>query len=319
MPKLSMFLKSCFKCKKNKLGMKKILLLLFIITFSNHLYSQDYKPLLDHYNEWILTYCFNNICTPDYYYTNGDTIVDGMNYKVLDGYHYISRGFLLREDVVQKKVYLKTILPGITTDHLLYDFSLEVGDSIDIKNPYTPFPTDAGYYKVDSIIPRPLVDANNYKHFYLSPTITNTTSINNAIWVEGVGSLSLINAPGGDPITNGVGRVACMFKNGVSFYSDLDIIDECEPYFFLDIPSFTDEMSAIKVIITPTTNIFEIINIENITAIDLYDLKGVNLDSFKNNNQNSLDLNLTKYQSGMYLLIIKSNNNIYKSLKIIVK
>ena len=298
--------------------MKKLLL---IVLFANcfSIFGQDYKPLLDNYNEWNLTYCYNNMCTQDYYYTNGDTIVDGMNYKVLDGYHYISRGFLLREDVAQKKVYIKTILPNITTDHLLYDFSLEVGDSIDIKNPYTPFPTDAGYYKLDSIIPRPLVDGNNYKHFYLSPTITNNTGTNNAIWVEGVGSLSLINAPGGNPITNGVGRVACMFKNGISFYSDLDIIDECEPYFILDTPSYTNEMSTIKAIATPTTNVFEIINIENITTIDLYDLKGVNLDTFTSNNQNSIYLNLTKHQSGMYLLILNSNNNRFQSLKIIVK
>ncbi|MFT5238788.1 MAG: hypothetical protein ACI9M9_002402 [Flavobacteriaceae bacterium] len=298
--------------------MRKLILIVLVANCFS-MFGQDYKPLLDNYNEWNLTYCFNNICTTDYYYTNGDTIVDGMNYKVLDGYHYISRGFLLREDVAQKKVYIKTILPNITTDHLLYNFSLEVGDSIDIKNPYTPFPTDAGYYKVDSIIPRPLVDGNNYKHFYLSPTISNTTSVNSAIWVEGVGSLSLINAPGGNPITNGVGRVACMFKNGISFYSDLDIIDECEPYFILDTPSYTNEVSTIKAIATPTTNVFEIINMEDITAIVLYDLKGVKLDTFTSNNQNSIYLNLKKYQSGMYLLILKSNNNRYQSLKVIVK
>ena len=150
--------------------MKKLLVVFILLSASNHIYAQSYKPLLDYYNEWNLRFCFASICDTDLYYTNGDTIVDGMNYKVLDGYHYISRGFLLREDVAQKKVYLKVILPSSTTDYLLYDFSLAVGDSIDMKNPVTPFPEDAGYFTIDSIVPRPLVDGNNYRHFYFSPS-----------------------------------------------------------------------------------------------------------------------------------------------------
>ncbi len=299
--------------------MKKLLLLLLLFTFSKISYSQDYKPLLDNYNEWQLTLCFEDDCSTDYYYTNGDTIVDGMNYKILDNYHFISRGFLLRENVDQKKVYLKAILPNGISDYLLYDFSIVVGDSIDIKNPITPFPEDAGYYKVDSIIPRPLVDGNNYDHFYLSPTISNTISKNNAIWVEGVGSLSIITAPGGDPDINGVGRVACMFKNGMSFFSDLEITDECEPFFILDTPSFNYEKLNIKAITTQRSNVYKIINIESFTKIELYDLKGVNLDSFKNNNENSINLNLAHYQSGIYLLIFKSNNNRSQVLKIIIE
>ena len=92
--------------------------------------------------------------------------------------------------LLKKKVYLKTILPSGNRDYLLYDFSLEVGDSINIKNPASPFLEDAGYYKVDAITLLPLVDLNLYRQFYLSPATSNTISENDAIWVEGVGSLS---------------------------------------------------------------------------------------------------------------------------------
>jgi hypothetical protein len=299
--------------------MKKLLLLFFLLSLSSYSYSQDYKPLLDTYNEWNVRFCYAGICDTDLYYTNGDTLVDGMNFKVLDGYHYISRGFLLREDVSQKKVYLKAILPNGIYDYLLYDFTLEVGDSIDMKNPITPFPEDAGYFKVDSIIPRPLVDGNNYDHFYFSPAESNTISTNNAIWVEGVGSLSIITAPSGDPDINGVGRVACVFKNGESFYSDLDIIDECEPFFTLDISNYTSEKSSIKVIGTSEKNVFDIININRFSAIELYDLKGVHLDSFKNDNQNSIQLDVSKYPSGIYLLILNSNTGRKQTLKIAIE
>ncbi len=296
--------------------MKKLLLFYILVTFSYNSTAQDYKPLLDFYNEWNVRWCYFG-CDTDVYYTNGDTIVDGIGFKILDGYHYISRGFLLREDVPDKKVYLKVFLPNGTFDYLLYDFALEVGDSIDIKNPYTPFPEDAGYYKVDSIIPRPLVDGNDYKHFYLSPSVSNTTSKNNAIWVEGVGSMSIVTAPGGDPDIDGVGRVACMFKNGISFYSDLEIIDECEPTFILDTSTYTQKKSTVKAISTTFSGLYELINIEDFHEIELYDIKGVKLDFFMNDNQNSIAIDLTKYPTGIYLLIFKSINYPSQNLKVI--
>ncbi|MEZ4857968.1 MAG: T9SS type A sorting domain-containing protein [Flavobacteriaceae bacterium] len=299
--------------------MKNLLLFFFLLAFSKHPYCQDYKPLLDNYNEWNVRFCYSGVCDTDIYYTNGDTIVDGVNFKILDGYHYISRGFLLREEVSSKKVYLKAFLPNGVYDYLLYDFSLKVGDSIDMKNPITPFPENAGYFIVDSIIPHPLVDGNNYNHFYFSPTEANTVSTNNAIWVEGVGSLSIITAPSGDPDIDGVGRVACVFKNGVSFYSDLNIIEECEPFFILNSKKNSKEKKSIKALKTSEKNIFEILNVEHFSTIELFDLKGVHLDSFKNNYQNSIRLDFSKYPSGIYILLLNSNTNRKQTLKIVVE
>ena len=54
------------------------------------------------------------------------------------------------------------------------------------------------------------------------------TSINeNPIWIEGIGSLSLINSPGGTPNVNGAGKLSCYFNNGNSVYSQLDSISSC--------------------------------------------------------------------------------------------
>ncbi len=296
--------------------MKKSLCILLLF-LSNLALCQEYKPLLDTYNQWSVRYCFSG-CSTDIYYTNGDTIVDAMNYKVLDGYHYISRGFLLREDVTEKKVYLKTILPSGIRDYLLYDFSLEVGDSIDIKNPASPFIEDAGYYKVDAITLLPLVDSNLYRHFYLSPTTSNTISTNDAIWVEGVGSLSLINAPGGDPDINSAGRVACMFKDGVSFYADLDIIEDCED-IILDIPLFQTTINNSKIINALVVNEFSVINIEPFIALAIYNLNGQLLQQINLNNQNTVTLNLSSYKPAMYLIVLKSEGATHQVLKALVQ
>ena len=296
--------------------MKKSLCILLLF-LSNLALCQEYKPLLDTYNQWSVRYCFSG-CSTDIYYTNGDTIVDAMNYKVLDGYHYISRGFLLREDVTEKKVYLKTILPSGIREYLLYDFSLEVGDSINIKNPASPFIEDAGYYKVDAITLLPLVDSNLYRHFYLSPAASNTISENDAIWVEGVGSLSLINAPGGDPDVNSVGRVACMFKDGVSFYADLDIIEDCED-IILDKPLFQPTINNSKIINALVINEFSVINIEPFFALAIYNLNGQLLQQINLNNQNTVTLNLSSYKPAMYLIVLKSQEATHQVLKALVQ
>ena len=296
--------------------MKKSLCILLLF-LSNLALCQEYKPLLDTYNQWSVRYCFSG-CSTDIYYTNGDTIVDAMNYKVLDGYHYISRGFLLREDVTEKKVYLKTILPSGIREYLLYDFSLEVGDSINIKNPASPFIEDAGYYKVDAITLLPLVDSNLYRHFYLSPAASNTISENDAIWVEGVGSLSLINAPGGDPDVNSAGRVACMFKDGVSFYADLDIIEDCED-IILDKPLFQPTINNSKIINALVVNEFSVINIEPFFALAIYNLNGQLLQQINLNNQNTVTLNLSSYKPAMYLIVLKSQEATHQVLKALVQ
>ncbi len=297
--------------------MKKILIVILFINCSAIL-GQEYKPLLDSYNEWKVTSCYFG-CITDGYYTDGDTLVDGCNYKILDGYHFISRTILLREDVPEKKVYLNFIQEPSNTEYLLYDFSLNIGDSIDMKNPISPFIEDAGYYDLDSVIPRPLVDGNDYRHFYLSPSESNEISINNAIWIEGAGSLSIINAPSGDPDINGVGHLSCFFKNGVPYYTNLDSIDACEPSIVLGLEEFINPLSDILITNNSTTNTCHIKNIEQVRIIDMYDIYGKRITSFDNFGDKDLIIDTSTFPSGIYIIIAYTKQFSKRTFKIIIE
>ncbi len=277
--------------------------------------AQAYEPLLGTLNEWHITSCFGG-CNTSTYYTDGDTIVDGKNCKILDGFHYISRTFLLREDILERKVYLLTISPTKTSEFLLYDFSLEVGDSMELLNPVSPYPLLAGYYVLDSIVSRPLEDLQLYRHFYLSPVNSNTQTNENPVWVESVGSLSLINGPGSTPDFNGGGELSCYFKDGESRYLNMDSIQSCYQEHFLSLPELPIE-TPFLLYPNPSTQSFSIVS-TNIDAsyIQVVDIKGdeiLNLEFVKGS------FYFHSLQSGIYFIRLIGEYETSQPQKLVVR
>lgn len=293
--------------------MKRILLFSIFYVFGFNLYSQAYTPLLDNLNEWHVTSCFSG-CLTDVYYTNGDTIVDGKNYKILDGFHYISRTFLLREEINNRKVFLNKVASGHNEEFLLYDFSLNEGETFNMQNPYSPFPEDGGAFILDSIIERPLANGNEYRHFYFSPAPGNTISTENAVWVEGAGSLSIINAPGGNPDINGVGHLSCFFKDTEVFYANLDSINDCIPNH-LGIERYP--LNSVVISKGNNSGICVVSNAQNVKSLSVFNLSGKKLETIMNDGQNTLKIVLSSYQNGMYILVANGFGDTKKSFKVI--
>lgn len=276
---------------------KKIIFFYFILSCLPF-FGQTYIPLLDTQNEWHFTSCYEG-CITDIYYTNGDTLVNNKMHKILDGYHYISRTFLLHEDIEEKKVSLTKISPTRIDEYLLYDFGLEEGATFEMKNPITPFPEEGGLFVLDSIRNVEIWSGTTRKHFYFSPHETNQISTQNAIWVEGVGSLSMINAPGGHPEINEVGLLNCFFKNAELFYSNLTPeVTVCEP----TILSLSQNKQQEIIVYYPENNksICYLKNTENVKKIELFDLNGRKLAVFQNQFENEIRIDLQRFSNGMY-------------------
>ena len=259
--------------------------------------AQPYKPLLDNLNEWHFTTCFSG-CNTDVYYTDGDTVVGGKTYKILDGYHYISRTFLLTEDVANRTVILAKINPTKIDEYLLYDFAKNEGDTMELFNPNSPFIGNPGFFKLDSIRLRPLEDGNSYRHFYWSPTPGNTTYIAYPVWVEGVGSLSLINAAGAQPDFNGVGQLNCFFKNSDAFYVNLDSIVSCEPIHMLGINEFKD--SDWSIYPNPSSDFIQINGLKAETSVEVISCAGELIKQDEIGGQCQMDISSLK--EGIYFI-----------------
>lgn len=295
--------------------MKKIFLSIFSLFAVTSLSAQAYQALLSNFNEWKFTTCYSG-CITDTYYTNGDTIVNGKEYKVLDGFHYISRTFLLREEVDNKKVFMAIVnelSPSI--EYLMYDFSMSLGDSIDLSNPISPFPTKAGYFQLDSIVSRMLADGENYRHFYLSPTVSNSFSQKPATWVEGVGSLSMINAPAGFPDINDVGHLSCFFRETELVYSKLDSVETCEASFYG--PTSIDDLDFDSGSISLRNGSLLCNGFPQNGIISLIDLSGRVIESDQVVN-NQLEVNISNLSAGLYFVAYQFNGLYQKTYKVII-
>jgi hypothetical protein len=290
-----------------------ITLLFLFLTFVDSK-CQNYTPLLNQTNEWQVTSCYNGDCITDIYYTNGDTIVNNQTFKVLDGYHYINRNFLIREDIEEKKVFMNIILPNRIDEFLMYDFGMEINDTINLQNPFTPFVNNAGFYRLNNI-ENVMQNNQEYRFFHLSPTENNEISSNNIIWIEGMGSLSIINAPSGAANIDEVGIVTCFFKNGDLFYHDANGWgDNCAAT--LEIQPNEEKKLAVYF---PENRKVVLENAQHIHEIAWYDVSGKLISNENISSQNTYIWELNHLKSGFYILKCISDLGHQQNFKVIIK
>jgi hypothetical protein len=223
---------------------RKLLVLFLLVLSRSGVYGQDYIPILGDTNVWVESASpWEDI----YIFTTCDSIFNGVNYKKICPYDYniLNRG-LLREDINIRKVWF--ISPDSTTERIMYDFSLSIGDSVflEFSNPINIQMTlNTGWYYVDSIVWKNILTGSR-KHIYLdnpdNPDITWDNSYPERPvleWIEGVGSPICSNYLDihtylGNPCSIGSfsgWRVNCFFKNNIHEYSDTCVFVSGEDCF----------------------------------------------------------------------------------------
>ena len=295
---------------------KKIFFLIFLcLLFTKNIKAQAYITMLNSYSEWHVTNCYSG-CATDKYYTIGDTVINTFHYKFLDLFHY-NKNFVIREDTSSRKIYMRLLAdPAPAKDYLLYDFSLQVNDTTSITNPGSPYPKYAGSFIVDSIILKPLVN-KNHRYFYLHSLDTIASTTKTTIWVEGIGSLSLINTPGALPQINGVGQLSCFFNNGINDYTNLDSISNCITIYPLGINENNEFTDYILQQNYDTKNLYITAINKPILSIKIYNIEGKILFNKENIDENYLDINLQLFNNGILLLKIETKKNTFKTYKLI--
>ncbi len=190
--------------------MKQLLLLLVLCIAITTYAQQQYHRLLDSVNLW--QYVDNRMpvlkeikyddsrvgdCQYPHYpilsqHTDGDTLLDSNTYRKLYVINYNNAtqpclyGFL-REDTVEQRVYFKP--NNDTLDILLYDFSMQSGDSIaiDFLIEQQPGYYGSGIYFLDSI-DTIQINAGAMRRYHLN--LHTAGNYRTLVWIEGIGVLT---------------------------------------------------------------------------------------------------------------------------------
>ncbi len=189
--------------------MKKIILIGILMScMISIVNAQQYYPMLDTINKWVYgsSICavsphqksttsascgYPNIPSWDYaeIYTTQDTLIDTLIYKTVIAGDYSTSNYCLygfiREDTAMKKIYFKDTTNN--PEMLLYDFSMQIGDTINLHFFNSGNYFENGRYRLDSITSINL-PVGARRVFYLKcDTCAFYYGQHLMVWIEGLG------------------------------------------------------------------------------------------------------------------------------------
>lgn len=148
-------------------------------------------------------------CDPETFSYSGDTVIRGVNYKILDP-GPPTYAMYIREDVSKKVFVLSPHYPppNDTVEQLLYDFSLNLGDTFKSYN---------STYKV-AVFDSVLINSAWHRVFSLEPlSYSGPPSVPRDYWVvEGIGCLTSPLFPLDPAIFEGDEMLTCFNSNGIT-------------------------------------------------------------------------------------------------------
>ncbi|MBS4059562.1 MAG: T9SS type A sorting domain-containing protein [Bacteroidetes bacterium] len=184
-----------------------LLLTIMFLLFSVS-YGQTYKPFLEGSKQWnimITSYAYGGsvatMNTLQLHITANDTLINDTVYRKVvntgysDGAYPAGVNGYIREVIDEKKVYFREnfALFYPPKDRLLYDFSLETGDTTEIFGLHH-CTWNSNTFKVISTGTVNLLNDEVRKTWYLEPIGDNAQEAD--LWIEGIGSMNGMLFPG---------------------------------------------------------------------------------------------------------------------------
>ena len=198
--------------------MKKILFVTIWTISASAAYSQNYHPLVASGKLWSTLHFYGSLTqgTSDYIRLDGDTAINGDNYKkvfrCLDQAqtNWLQYGFI-REDENKRVYYLSWA--GGAPNNLLYDFSANTGDTI------YPFSDPMGAYMVvNSVGTATLLTGETRRQLNLTGYTVNSPPLGQDTWIEGIGSLYGVLQSGSCILVGDNPKLLCCHENDTLKY-----------------------------------------------------------------------------------------------------
>lgn len=309
---------------------KLVLLSVFLVGLISSLFSQNYIPFPTSNASWI----DSENCQENHYQISGDTVINGntfhklnMTYKYYqmdqwgdcDYYSYRIQSYpyqyigSFRNDSAAKKVYF---LPkDSTNEKLLYDFNYSLGDTL--RPTYSRsynfnHPNPLVVTKVDSIL---ILGIYHRTIGFISCPTSYFGSSDTLQLIEGIGSNSgLFSSYNICNYYVRASRLYCHRQNGQIVFSDT--YGNCN--LISSIENAVIDKSTISVSPNPAHNFVKVKSDGNIKGISIYDIAGKQLSFIENPGQSS-SLDVSGFQSGIYLIRFQLEDGKIVAKKLIIQ
>lgn len=282
-----------------------VIFLVALLVYKNN--QAQYTPLLSKNKIWYTCEAFKENSVIEFKNMLRDTVwFDTIPYlevlEVDENYPYdtVMVGWI-REDSLGRVYYRDAGNQGInycwdTSDYMLYDFSLKKGDTMFLNSTPIALVSD-----LDTVIykgvPRKRWRMDGYNP-YPAP-ISNCWQLANII--EGVGNTNGLLESAWPKFENYF-QLRCVQDSGVQLYPDTNCWCTIESSINEDI------MAKVKVVPNPTSNNFAIANLPVNCTVEIFNSDGELLYESRNSTLTNMQLDVSKYPEGLYMVHLRLND-----------
>lgn len=279
--------------------MKKVTIILLLLMGAINIKAQDYHPLVEDGKQWNVLFSYPwSPPEPQHKYTDiykieGDTLLDGVTYKVM----YATRnenligwnlwGFI--RETEDGQVFSRR--PSTSDEQLLYNFSMEVGDTICM--------CDYGYDECCMVViekGETIFNGESRQQIVLEYPWGNGER---EVWIEGIGSLYGIIDSGSLFLTGGSTNLLCYYEDGdLIWHNTMPGFDMC----YIINPDGIEEdetFSVVSVFPNPSKGKVIIEGVE-VTEVKVYNALGQLVKIVRETNE----IDVAGLLEGVYLLRI---------------
>jgi len=302
------------------LTMKKASFLFFCLFLSTFCFSQDdeYHPLLNEGLSWQIRYFFGFPPMPSgagHFFLGIDTTIADMNYSQIVGHPMVTlddspypnyavnssftfeTDLFIREDIESRKIYMYDI--ENSSDRLMYDFSLEVGDTL-----FSQF--SEGEFVITQVDTITLLNGEQRKMFHSGLGVP---------YIESVGGMNGLHEQLWYPLSGGYSLSECMKIGDVLIWGEGGT-GSC--IGFLSTNNQQSTINSVRLFPNPVTSNLTV-SIEsrhNLWTYDIIDLfgkshlQGLIIDS-------ELTVNVVSLSKGIYLIRLRTEKGITTQKKFV--
>jgi hypothetical protein len=231
---------------------------------------------------------------------SGDTLINGLFYHKLAIVNPVGYKGAIRQDTLNRKVFI--IPPAANTEELLYDFTMQVGDTVKgyIEN----------YLNTKDIVENidTVLVGNNYRKRW---KINSGYSI---YFIEGIGSTyGLVEYSPGTIVDGPDFSISCFRQNSITIYPDT--ITNCG--LITSVKPIEIQNDQLRIYPNPSNGSFtiEFDKSLDIKEIRLTDLLGKII--FQQQTENRTKIKITNLRNEIYILTIIDKDNLLINKKII--